>query len=204
MAESSKTDVRISKALSWLLRHGAEKEGLILGTGGWAKLEDVLRKPTFKKVKVDKVKEIVANCPKQRFALKEENGEFYIRANQGHSIQVDDLDLEEITIASDAESVVHGTYYRHWNSIKEQGLCRMNRTHIHFAPGLPGEAGVISGMRSSCQIFIYVDLAKALRDGFKFFKSANNVIMCSGNEAGYLPPEYFLKVVDKRTNKELV
>ncbi|XP_053641476.1 tRNA 2'-phosphotransferase 1 isoform X3 [Cherax quadricarinatus] len=166
MAESSKTDVRISKALSWLLRHGAEKEGLILGTGGWAKLEDVLRKPTFKKV--------------------------------------DDLDLEEITIASDAESVVHGTYYRHWNSIKEQGLCRMNRTHIHFAPGLPGEAGVISGMRSSCQIFIYVDLAKALRDGFKFFKSANNVIMCSGNEAGYLPPEYFLKVVDKRTNKELV
>ena len=28
----------------------------------------------------------------------------------------------------------------------------MNRTHIHFAAGLPGESGVISGMRRSCKV----------------------------------------------------
>ncbi|XP_045605907.1 tRNA 2'-phosphotransferase 1 isoform X1 [Procambarus clarkii] len=200
----SKADVRLSKTLTWLLRHGAEKEGLTISTEGWANLEDVLKRPNFKKVGIDKVKEIVANCPKQRFALKEENGEIYIRANQGHSFQVDDLDLEEITTDSDLSTVVHGTYYSHWNSIKEQGLSRMKRTHIHFAPGLPGESGVISGMRSSCQILIYLDLAKALKAGFKFYRSANNVIMCSGNEGGYLPPEYFLKVVDRKTERNLM
>lgn len=28
----------------------------------------------------------------------------------------------------------------------------MRRTHIHFAAGLAGEQGVISGMRKSCQV----------------------------------------------------
>lgn len=73
-----------------------------------------------------------------------------------------DLDLEDITPESFVPHVVHGTYHRHWDSIRLHGLSRMNRMHIHFAPGLPGEGGVVSGMRSSCQIYIYVDLSKAL------------------------------------------
>jgi 2'-phosphotransferase len=35
-------EVQISKALSWLLRHGAEKEGLKLGSGGFLNLKDVV------------------------------------------------------------------------------------------------------------------------------------------------------------------
>ncbi|KAG7167212.1 tRNA 2'-phosphotransferase 1-like [Homarus americanus] len=157
-----KTDVKVSKTLSWLLRHGAEKEGLTLGPGGWAKVDEVLKTSSFKKIDLEKIKEVVANCPKKRFALKDDDGTLYIRANQGHSLQVEDLDLEEITADSDVPAVIHGTYHRHWSSIKQQGLSRMNRTHIHFTPGAPGESGVISGMRSSCEILIYVDLAKAL------------------------------------------
>lgn len=75
---------------------------------------------------------------------------------------MEDTDLEELTPESLVPDVVHGTYRRHWGSIKQQGLSRMNRMHIHFAPGLPGEDGVISGIRSSCQIYIYVDMSKAL------------------------------------------
>lgn len=40
---------------------------------------------------------------------------------------------------------VHGSYMTHWPSIRSQGLSRMTRTHIHLAPGLPGEGRVISG-----------------------------------------------------------
>lgn len=204
MSQLVKTDVKASKALSWLLRHGAEKEGLVLESGGWIRLDDIQKRPNYKKFTVDKVKELVDNCPKQRFGLKEEGGHLYIRANQGHSLKIDDSDLEELTSESSVPFVVHGTYYRHWDSIKKQGLSRMNRRHIHFAPGLPGEDGVISGMRSSCEIYIYIDFTKALEAGFKFFRSSNNVILCSGDERGFLPPQYFAKVVDKKTEENLL
>lgn len=47
----------------------------------------------------------------------------------------------------------------------------MKRQHIHFSKGLPGESGVISGMRKSSQVLIYINAKKAM-DGliiFKFF-----------------------------------
>lgn len=35
-------EVQVSKQLSWLLRHGAEQEGLKLVEGGYANLQDVV------------------------------------------------------------------------------------------------------------------------------------------------------------------
>lgn len=72
--------------------------------------------------------------------------------------------------------MVHGTYFRHWNSIKVHGLSRMTRRHIHFAPGLPGEEGVISGIRASCQIYIFVDLKKALAGKVNMKKTPELII----------------------------
>lgn len=42
-------------------------------------------------------------------------------------------------------TLVHGTFWRHWPSILLKGLSCRGRTHIHLAPGLPGDPGVISG-----------------------------------------------------------
>lgn len=61
--------------------------------------------------------------------------------------------------------VIHGTFSKFWHLIKEQGLKKMTRNHIHFAPGLPKEEGVISGMRGSCDVIIQIDMAAAIKDG---------------------------------------
>jgi len=42
--------------------------------------------------------------------------------------------------------------------ILKLGLCKMSRTNIHMAADLPGDSGVISGMRGSCEVVIEVNI----------------------------------------------
>ncbi|RUS28902.1 hypothetical protein BC938DRAFT_481296 [Jimgerdemannia flammicorona] len=73
----------------------------------------------------------------------------------------------------------------------------MRRNHIHFAAGMLGDEGVISGMRKTCDLFVHVDVEMAIADGIIFYRSANNVILTDGRD-GFLEPKYFKKVVDRR------
>ncbi|XP_068682077.1 tRNA 2'-phosphotransferase 1-like isoform X4 [Montipora foliosa] len=178
-------NVKLSRALSYILRHGAAREGLQM-TEGFVFVDDLLKLRQFKHYCEDDIRQVVANNDKQRFALRDDPStkRLQIRANQGHTMQVDDIELELITDHTKAPVVLHGTYRDCWPQIKAQGLSRMKRNHIHFAPGEPGEEGVIS-------------------DGFKFYRSANNVILCPGNDQGFLPPRYFQSVVQIKPSKFL-
>ncbi|KAE8391890.1 phosphotransferase KptA/Tpt1 [Aspergillus alliaceus] len=64
-------DVTVSKALSLLLRHAAEKEGLKLDAQGYASVADVLawRKLKSLKVTFPEIVRAVATSDKKRFAL---------------------------------------------------------------------------------------------------------------------------------------
>ncbi|XP_076368072.1 tRNA 2'-phosphotransferase [Tachypleus tridentatus] len=190
-------DVRLSKSLSWLLRHGAEKEGLNIEHGGFVSVDKLLSFPQFSSVTVEDVKRVVEYNDKKRFTLRHhpETGELQIRANQGHSVKIGEEGLLVALKPEDCpDMIVHGTYFKNWPEIKVDGVSRMKRNHIHFAVGLPGENGVISGMRKNCEIFILVDAIKAIDDGYKFFRSENNVILSPGDKNGYLKPKYFKEV----------
>lgn len=93
--------------------------------------------------------QVVAGCSKQRFSLAEnQEGQEMIRANQGHTITSVDEEqlLTRIESAEQCPScVVHGTYHSCWPAIREQGLSRMSRTHVHMAKGLPRDDNVVSG-----------------------------------------------------------
>jgi 2'-phosphotransferase len=128
-----------------------------------------------------------------------------VRANQGHSISTE-ISSDELLQRLNPEElasidvIVHGTTLDAWEQhIRQQGLCRMKRNHIHFATGLPGDcSSVISGMRSSSQVYVYVDSRQCAADGIIFYKSDNSVLLTAGMD-GYLPPRYFKKVVLART-----
>jgi len=185
--------------MSYILRHGASKEGLPMSDDGWVNVSEFLQLPSARKDKITihEIIYIVKNNDKQRFALKEENGVMSLRANQGHTIEVD-VEMTPITAISDLPSgiAIHGTYFQAWNEIKKSGLSPMRRNHIHFAAGLPGQSGVISGMRSTAEVLIYLDVEKCLAENIPLFLSANNVILSPGNSERLIPPKYFLSVVN--------
>ncbi|CAH8521809.1 unnamed protein product [Dicrocoelium dendriticum] len=191
--------VFISKRLAWVLRHGAHKVGLTLTKGGYLYVDDVLQTPSFHGVTLEDIRQVVDSDDKTRSELwpSPESGRLRVRAFQGHRLPIEDMDLTPITDPSHYPVVVHGTYIRNWERIRVEGLKRMSRTHIHFAPGEPGEADVISGMRSNAELVIHIDLAKALHDGFKFYLSQNRVILTEGDSQGCLPPAYFTAVYQR-------
>ncbi|XP_055015122.1 tRNA 2'-phosphotransferase 1 isoform X2 [Boleophthalmus pectinirostris] len=161
-------DVQLSKSLSYVLRHGAYQMGFQMSKDGFLYVEDLLAHPQFRSWCLDDVKRVVESNDKQRFKLQPhaDNGRLQIRANQGHSLQVKDLELKPVLAGSPdcPPEAVHGSFLRNWTAIQQHGLSRMKRTHIHLAPGLPGEEGVISD---------------------------NGVLLTPGDTEGKLLPKYF-------------
>jgi 2'-phosphotransferase len=197
----------ISQTLSSLLRHQAQAEGIAIDAQGWVCVHDALKFVNGDAgregapVTLDEIRAVVAGSDKGRFALWERTP-LMIRACQGHSMKgivpdLDPLNIDEVPVG------LHGTYNSAWEAIKSEGLKKMERNHIHLAKDLPGESGVISGMRADCKVLIWVDLVKATAAGIAFVQSQNGVILSEGKD-GVISPEYFSKVVDRTTGKSLL
>jgi len=197
--------VRVSKLLSSILRHRGVQLGLTIREDGYTPLGALLALPAVKKLGADfaVVQSVVEQNGKQRFSLKQErDGYYWIRANQGHSMKhiKSDALLTRITNPADYRVCVHGTYWKAWSQIKRTGLNKMARQHIHFSSKDFRSQDIISGMRGNCQVLVHVDMAKAMRDGLKFYISSNEVILSEGQD-GVIAPKYFSKVVEAQTGR---
>jgi len=82
----AKLETEVSKYMSYVLRHAPESAGLTLDSEGWVAFDE-LEKALSSKYDVSRAEiiEIVENNPKKRFSLADNR----IRANQGHSVDVD-------------------------------------------------------------------------------------------------------------------
>ncbi|CAI9103686.1 OLC1v1002217C1 [Oldenlandia corymbosa var. corymbosa] len=191
----------LGRLLTRVLRHMAAELKLDMRNDGFVKVKDLLKLNlrTFANIPlsshtIEDIREAVRKDNKQRFSLLEE-GELWIRANQGHSIKVVETEslLKPLLSAEEIPVCVHGTYKRNLNSILEEGLKRMTRLHVHFSCGLPTDGEVISGMRRDVNVLIFLDVKKALEDGMKLYISDNKVILTEGYD-GVVPRKYFQKI----------
>lgn len=208
-------DEHLSRLLSLILRHRAIEFGIAIRPDGFVRVDELLghqrmRRPGPRGAEspaytLDDLRAVTANNNKQRFTMIECQDEpdgpshWLIRANQGHSIPVPELELTPIdaAAASDIPVVVHGTYFKQWQMIKTSpGLHRRGRTHVHLASGVPSDSHVISGMRATAEVYVYVDIVRAIHAGLPFFRSANGVILTPGDENGFLSRQFFSRVTD--------
>jgi len=169
---------KISKSLSYWLRHRPESIGITLEKDGWTNVNELIEKAKSEiEFSLDDLKEVVKNCDKQRFKLSDDFSK--IRANQGHSVDVK-INFKEITAPP---VLYHGTVGQFIDSIKKKGLIPGKRHHVHLSKDI--ETATKVGERRGKPIILEID-AKAMQDDWvKFYISDNGVYLTD-----FVPKKY--------------
>lgn len=156
---------KLSKFLSYVLRHHPESIGLKVDKHGWADLDELIQKAKAdgRKLERDSIKEIITKSEKNRFILSE--GGDFIRAGYGHSIDVD-LQLRPKT---PPELLYHGTAKRNVSSIMEEGIRPGGRNFVHLS-ATHGEAKNV-GSRHGQPVILKIQAKKMHEDGYDFYQS---------------------------------
>ena len=174
---------KISKRLSWLLRH-CQDPLYIDPQGGWAPVETILHALSKKNRTVDRqmLETIVATDEKGRYSF-DASGE-RIRANQGHSIPGVIIEMEK---PAPPEYLYHGTAGGFLPSIMEKGLLPMSRQYVHISPDYETavRVGTRHGRNHGGTAILEFAAGDFVRDGHDLWISANGVW-----QAKIVPPQY--------------
>lgn len=173
--------IKLSRLISYVLRHNPQVLEKGLDSKAYAYTEDLYKfiNENNKFILNEEVlDEIVYSDNKGRYSYNHDKSK--IRANQGHSVNVD-LGLEELV---PPEKLYHGTSENKVESIKFSGLSKMTRNHVHLSESY--ETSIEVGARHGDPIVIEVDSKKMHEDGYKFYKSENGVWLTNNVPNEYL------------------
>ena len=170
----------ISKFLSLVLRHAPETIKLNLDKNGWANVDELISKchQFGKEFNFEILEEVVETNDKKRFTFNEDLTK--IRANQGHSIDVE-LNLNE---SEPSDFLYHGTVEKFIDLIKKDGLQKMSRQYVHLSKDI--ETATKVGSRRGKPFILKIDAPKMFQDGFIFYLSENNVWLIDEVPAKYI------------------
>ena len=168
-----------SRFLSLILRHKPETINLQLDNEGWLNVNELIEKSNKhgELLDFDMLEYIVNNSDKQRFTFN--NDKSKIRANQGHSIEVE-LDLQEKIPPT---ILYHGTVDKFVDSIRNSGIEKRSRNHVHLSAET--ETAIKVGSRKGTPVILTVNSGQMYKDGYKFYQSKNDVWLID-----FVPKEY--------------
>ncbi|GAB2188805.1 RNA 2'-phosphotransferase [Sessilibacter sp. MAH1] len=170
--------IKISKFLSLILRHNPQKINLTLDANGWANIDDIIANSKHLTLTKELILLVVERNDKKRFALNDDHTK--IRASQGHSIAI------ELGLAAKEppEILYHGTAERFVDSIKQQGLIKKNRQHVHLSSNKNTAVNV--GQRYGKPQVLVINTKAMRQDGIEFYLSENNVWLVDSVAVKYI------------------
>lgn len=172
---------RQSKFLSLVLRHEPQSAGVTLDEEGWVGVDDLLAglAQAGKGMSRDHLEHLVRTNAKKRFEFSSDGKR--IRASQGHSVAV------SLNYAAQAppEILYHGTADRFLESIRQQGLQRMQRHQVHLSAETKMTLQV--GARHGRPVLLTIRAGDMHRAGFVFSCSTNGVWLVDA-----VPPDYLI------------
>ncbi|MDR0416736.1 MAG: RNA 2'-phosphotransferase [Propionibacteriaceae bacterium] len=179
---ASQNDIRLGRLISLVLRHDPSAAGITLDEHGWAVVDDLLSGMNRRGHSIDPatLRRIVAENDKARYCLSQDGRR--IRANQGHSVDVD----VQLAVADPPAELFHGTAERFLDSIKRAGLQPRQRQYIHLSADV--DTAIKVGRRHGAPVVLRVDSAAMAHDGHIFRLSQNNVWLTDAVPWRYLTP----------------
>jgi putative RNA 2'-phosphotransferase len=181
VAKPSRETVTLSKRLSYVLRHAPGSIGVELDAGGWVAVDELLA--AFARhgqaLSRAELEQLVQRSDKRRFAFSADGGR--IRASQGHSVAV------ELGYAAQTppELLFHGTIERYLAAIRDQGLHKGRRHHVHLSVNRE-LALIVARRRRGSPVVLEVAAGAMAREGFELFCSDNGVWLVSHVPARFL------------------
>jgi putative RNA 2'-phosphotransferase len=163
------SDVRLSKRLSYALRHAPLEFGLELSSGGWVEVGSLLS--AFARrgyaAGAEELRRVVESNEKQRFELSADGTR--IRARQGHSVPVD----LGYAPASPPVELFHGTARSFVPAIRREGLLKGQRHDVHLSDSQ--ETAWIIGARHGKPVVLRVRARELAASGALFYRTDNGV-----------------------------
>lgn len=161
---------KTSVFISLILRHKPDVIGISLDEHGWANVQELINginKTGKYSIDMTAFEEIVRTDNKQRYSFNEDRSK--IRANQGHSINVD-VELKETV---PPEILYHGAGEKYVYSINREGLKPKSRLYVHLSKDV--ETAVTVGSRHGKPVVYTVASGEMYRQGYTFYLSENGV-----------------------------
>ncbi len=180
--DASREYIKIGRFISLILRHHPDIIGITLDKNGWAKVDDLID-GVNKKYPLDfeTLEKIVRSDNKQRYSFNSDKT--LIRANQGHSIDVD-VEPEKLV---PPQYLWHGSAEKYVESINANGLIPKSRLYVHLSPDY--ETAFKVGSRHGKSVVYRVEARKMHDMGYEFFRSVNNVWLVKSVPVDFLQKE---------------
>ena len=173
--------VKLSKFLSFVLRHKPDSIGLVLDPQGWISIDELIENSAAAGTRFsrDDLRHVVETSDKKRFSVSADG--LRIRAAQGHSVAVE-LGLPP---REPPPTLYHGTATRFVETILVEGLKPQSRQQVHLSIDVATAQRV--GQRHGKPFIFRVDALGMHRQGFKFYLADNGVWLVD-----QVPPEFLV------------
>lgn len=173
---------KLSKEVSYALRHAPWEYELEMDEEGWVSIEQLLRALStadeFKKVTQKDLAIMIDKSDKKRHEIKNNK----IRAFYGHSIPMRITKNKK----TPPDKLYHGTARRFIESIKQNGLLPMSRQYVHLSADID-TATKVGCRHGNLPCILEIDAKKAYEDGVGFYHGNEKVWL-----ADKIPPCYIL------------
>lgn len=173
---------RLSKTMSYVLRHAPWAYELELDDEGWAPLDQLVEglrsESGLAGVERRDIEEVIRTSSKARFELDGDR----IRAYYGHSVP-GKLRKRE---ATPPEELYHGTVRRFLPAIAQSGLKPMSRQYVHLSLDLD-MARTVARRRGEDVVILPIRARAASEAGVVFYEESNGVWL-----ADAVPPEWIV------------